>query len=562
MLVQLKIKHIAIIDECTIEFGHGFNVLTGETGAGKSIIIDSLNFALGARADKSLIMAGKDSASVSAVFDTTGIDNVGELKELLGFDDVDTLVLSRTMTVAGKNECRINGELTSLAVLRKITSLLVDIYGQHDSVELLDAHNHIDILDSVHIKAVEPSKLKIVELLEQIKLIDEQISELGGIGSDRERNIDILKYQINEIDLSNLQLNEDELLESKLNKLKNSEKIAELLKSSVDMLDGNYSVVNTLKFAANNINSLSEYDEQFDSLEKRIQSAKYELEDIIDTLNKELNAVNYSEDEINSIIDRLELIKDLSRKYGKTIDDILSFREKAKEKLDMLLNAEESIAKLTTKKEEFVKALKVEAEKLTQIRKEIASKLSSRVVSELKVLGMKNAKFEVLFDESPKDFMSVITPNGADKLEFMFSANLGVPLAPLSKIISGGEMSRFMLAFKSVTGGEGKTYVFDEIDAGIGGETATIVAVKIAQIAKNSQVLCVTHLAQIAAFGDVNFLIVKTEKDKTTTRVELLDENSKLDEITRMIGSVNNKEYAYKHAKEIVAEAKQIRLNN
>ena len=563
MLKSLKIKNIAIISECTIEFGQGFNVLSGETGAGKSIIIDSLEFVLGARADKSLIKAGTEQASVTAVFDVSGVACKDELFNILALPSDDMLVISRTMNVMGKNECRVNGELTSLSLLKKATSALVDIFGQHDSVALLDVNNHLTLLDSVNEGAVQPLKDAVVNYLAQIKGIDDEIQSLGGLGDERERNIDILKYQIKEIDGANLQLDELDTLNAKLNKLKNSEKIAQLLSDGLALIDGDYSVCSALKSANFNIEALANYDDSFNELSKRVQSAKYELEDIIDTLRSEQNNIGYSESEINSVIDRLEFIKDICRKYGKTIADVIAYKQDAELKLDKLINADQSIANLTKQKSEVVKGLTHKCVELTNVRKDIASALSVSVENELHELGMKNAKFEVKFGNYDTDnILQHVSASGADSVEFMFSANLKVPVAPLSKIISGGEMSRFMLAFKCVTGGNDKTYVFDEIDAGIGGDTGTVVAKKLSKISHLSQVLCVTHLAQIAAFGDVNYLIEKTEIGETATHVKKLDESGKRDEITRMIGSVNNNSFAHQHAVELIKEANAIKLNN
>lgn len=564
MLKQLKIKNIAIIDECTIEFGHGFNVLSGETGAGKSIIIDSLEFVLGARADKTLIKSGEDAASVTAVFDLSDVPQNEEIFKLLGLEEENILVVSRIMNLQGKNECRVNGEITSVSVLKKITYLLVNIFGQHDSVVLLDSKNHLDMLDDVDEDSLLPLKNKLNLLLDEIKNIDSQIASLGGLGEERIRNIDILKYQIDEIAAANLQEDEEQELEVKLKKLQDREKIADLINSSLGVLNGDYNISSAIKAANSNLELLEHYDELYSDLKKRLQSVKYEVEDVVSTLEEESSGLEYSENDLNAVIDRLEVIKDLKRKYGSSISDVLSYLENAQNRLDLLLNAEVNIVKLTDKKKTLCKDVFEVSQELTKKRKLIADKLQNNVVLELKELGMKNAKFVVNFEEyNSSNIMDIVSSNGADNVEFLFSANLGVPVAPLSKIISGGEMSRFMLAFKCVAGGDNKTYVFDEIDAGIGGEVGTIVAKKISKIAKNAQVLCVTHLAQIACFGDNNYLIKKTESEnKTTTNVMLLDANGKQQEITRMIGSVNSVEYASKHASELIKEAELIKMNN
>ena len=563
MLKSIKIKNIAIIDECTIEFGHGFNVLSGETGAGKSIVIDSLEFVLGARADKTLIKSGTDMAHVVAVFDLGDVSDRDGICNILSVDKDDLLTISRTMTVQGKNECRINGELTSLATLKKITHKLVDIFGQHDSVALLDCSNHLAMLDSFDYERTDVLLDELNVLLNKIKDIDANINSLGGLGEQRERNIDILKYQIDEILAENLSEKEEQDLESKLNKLTNSEKVVQSLDTILSLLDGDYNISSAIKQSITNLDTLEQYDSSYADYAQRLNSVRYELEDIVSALDGERRDVEYSEDEINAIIDRLERIKDLKRKYGKTIIDVLEYLSDAQNKLDNLLNAEQRIKELNNQRDGLITDVSKVANELTTVRKTMAKELETKVVQGLRTLGMKNAQFEIYFEDYDiNSIMEYVTPTGADKIEFMFSANLGVPVAPLSRIISGGEMSRFMLALKCVVGGDNKTFIFDEIDTGIGGDVGTIVAKKLYEIARNAQVLCITHLPQIACFGDINFLIKKQEISVTYTSVHKLTEAEKIDEITRMIGSVDSKEFAYKHAQELVKEANAYKLNN
>ncbi len=562
MLQQLKIKNIAIIDECTINFGQGFNILTGETGAGKSIIIDSLNFVLGARADRTLIKSGTDFATVTGVFDLSDVDDYEEIFNEVGLEAESTLIISRHMTVAGKNECRINGELTTLNVVRKITSKLVDIFGQHDSTALLDAKNHLGLLDQVNYTKVEPKILECNNIWSQIKEVDVKINSLGGLGTERERNIDILKFQINEITNSNLYDGEEEDLNAKLVKLQNSEKIVNVLNNISNLLDGEFSVSGAVKNASQNIDTLTKYDESFAEIGQRLKSVKYEIDDITDTINSERSGIEFSTNELNFVIDRLNQINDLKRKYGSTVSEVLTYLKQSEIKLDELLNSVELIEQLKHEKLALKNQLKNVALQLSKARKENAKFLQNSIVGELKELGMKNAQFEVKFNNfEDQDILDIITANGADDVEFLFSANLGIPCQPLSKIISGGEMSRFMLAFKCVTSSNIKTYVFDEIDTGIGGDIGTVVAKKMSLVAKNAQVLCVTHLAQIACFGDINFKIQKFESDGTYTNVILLDSVSLVDEITRMIGKVSSSEFAYKHAEELIKEASIIKSN-
>lgn len=562
MLKQLRIKNIALIDECTIEFGSGFNVLTGETGAGKSIIIDALNFVLGARADKTLIKSGTDSAYVVGVFDLSDVPNYEQILIDADIEPDSTLIITRKMTVAGKNECKINGELSALSVIKKITSKLVDIFGQHDSTALLDVKNHIVFLDSVSDAKIEQLKSTIADYLSQIRSIEAKISDLGGLGAERERNIDILNFQINEIEGADLQINEEEQLAQALDKQRNFEKIVDNLNAVSGVLDGEYSFTGAIKSACNNLTALEKYDNLYADLSTRLQSIKYEIEDINDVIARELQKVEFSESELNSLMERLDLIKDLKRKYGADIPAILEYLCDSKSKLDELINATQNIEELQKQKTILVNGLFVACTELTNCRRDNAIVLTENILTELKELGMKNAQFEVKFSNyNRSNFLQFVSVNGADEVEFMFSANLGVPCQPLSKIISGGEMSRFMLAFKCVVGSNIKTYVFDEIDTGIGGDVGTIVARKLSRIASNAQVLCVTHLAQIACFGDINFKIQKFEDTNTYTNVILLDNIGKIEEVTRMIGSVDSREFARKHAEELIREADNIKIN-
>lgn len=558
MLQKLKIKNIALIDECVIDFEKGLNTLTGETGAGKSIIIDSLNFVLGARGDKSLIKSGTDFSKVDAIFYSED-ESILTLLEDVGIEKDNTIIISRTMSLNGKNECRVNGEIVPLSTIKKITAKLVDVFGQNDQQFLLDTKSHLHFLDSFNESKLETDKQKLIFLLSQLSDIKKEIKLLGGDGEERLRNIDILKYQINEIESANLQLCEDDELNERKNLLRNSEKIIERFNEFESLSDGHVNLLSNLKGMANILTSLGEYLKDCDSLADRLNSAKLEVEDIVYSVKDISSGFEYNENELNLIEERLDLIKGLKRKYGSTIEDVLNYLENSKLDLTKLENATEELDNLNAQKDVCLNEIYLVCNNLTSIRKNLALDFESKIKIQLANLGMKNADFQVDFKEyRQENIESVVSQDGADEIEFLFSANLGEPLKPLVKIISGGEMSRFMLAFKTVINNfVDKTYVFDEIDTGIGGSVGTVVAKQMSQIADVNQVLCVTHLAQIACFADNMLKISKYEADgRTYTNVKPLTGEEMIQEITRLIGTNEVSDFAYKHAEELMKEAK------
>jgi len=557
MLKRLKIKNIALIEECVIDFDGGLNTLTGETGAGKSIIIDALNFVLGARSDKSLIKSGTDFAKVDAIFETED-NGVLDVLQSVGIEKENTIIVSRMMSLLGKNECKINGETVPLSIVKKITNQLVDVFGQNDQQFLLDTKQHIKFLDAFNEDILSEHKLCLEKLIAEYNQIKNDIKLLGGLGEDRVRNIDILKYQINEIESLGLTEDEDESLIERKNILKNSEKIIEKFNDFDNFADGQVSIISNLKNMANLLTALGEYIKDCDSLADRLNSAKIEVEDIVYTTKSLSHSFEYSESELNEIEERIDTINRLKRKYGNTIKDIFNFLDKSKVELSKLENAEEELLELNSKKMQVLDKIYLECFAITNKRKEIALNFENKIKDQLIVLGMKSADFKVDFMEyNREDIESKITINGADEVEFLFTANLGEPLKPLVKIISGGEMSRFMLAFKTVINNFiNKTYVFDEIDTGIGGSIGVVVAKQMSKISRSNQVLCITHLAQIASFADNMLKISKYEdNEKTFTSVSRLEEEEKIDEITRLIGTNEVSEFARKHAEELLKEA-------
>ena len=561
MITSLKINNIALIDSSLINFDSGFNVLTGETGAGKSIIIDSLNFVLGARADKTLIKTGKDFAKVEVVFELNEISEaIKEFFNSIFVEPENTIVISRYFNLNGKNECRVNGEAVSLGMLKKLSVNLVDIFGQHDNVMLLDVKNHIKFIDELSLE-IPKLKEELKGYLNELKSINNEINLLGGLGEDKQKNIKLLEHEINEIELSNLKENEDVELLSKQKMFLNSEKLKNNLEEILTNLTGGDQSVNSqLKNANFCFNQISELSSELGDLKNRLQNSMFDLIDISDTVSTLLNRVDYSEEELNNTMERLEAIKDLKRKYGKTIPDILLYLENSKQKLNALLNSDEQLKVLLDNKNKALNNVYKTCVKLTNERKKVGEVLSQKLIKELNDLGIKNASFVVEFNNlyNEKNIENYVTLNGADNVEFLFSANAGIEPRPLSKIISGGEMSRFMLAFKCVCRDDNKekTMIFDEIDAGIGGQIGFEVGKKIAAISKHNQVLCVTHLAQIATFAKHYYKIEKTVDNKiTSSNVKVLQNEQIVEEIARMIGSIAGSEYGKLNAKELLNEA-------
>lgn len=563
MLESIKINNLALISKSSVKFGEGFNALTGETGAGKSLIVDALLFLTGIRADKTLIKSGEESARVEGVFsvDTTNT-TLNEILSSVDIENEGTIIISRYFSISGKNECRINGEIVTLNIIRKVASQIIDIFGQNDSQVLLDSKNHLRLLDEMIEDSLSKDKQVLGLELEKLNAINKSISELGGLDKDRENNIKLLQFEIDEINNAELYDGEEEELKSKLTLMQNSEKIYGGLNDAINILDGDYSVSNVLKTAINTLNTIERFDDKLTAEKDRIYSIKYELDDIVSSLNSNLNNLSYSQEELDMVQDRLGDIKDLERKYGNTIADILEHKVELENRLDILLNADEKLAALKLEKNNVLDNIFDICLRLRDTRKREFVSFRDKLVVELKKLGMRSAAFSLEFENeiTRDEIESLVNPDGADRVEFLFSANLGVEPRSLTKIISGGEMSRFMLAFKSLqTTGNNKTCIFDEIDTGIGGEIGGVVGKKICEISRTNQVICITHLAQIAVFGDNNYKIEKYEDDTTTiTQVKLLDADEKVKEIARMIGS--SQETAITHAREIIADANRYKV--
>lgn len=557
MLCQLSIENIALIDKLSLELKDGLNILSGETGAGKSIIIDSLNFVLGERADKSLIRYGTDKASVEAVFEEYITPTVSSYLDDLGIETEDVLVIRRKMSIDGKNECRINGRISTLSTLKGLTELLVDIHGQHEHQSLLKSANHISLLDKLGEKNIETLKNEVESDFKDYSSLKKEFARFGN-SDERERKLDILTFQIDEIETADVKDGEEDELLTARKRIRNMEKIISALEGAKNLLDGydSQSVSASIKNSVSLLNTISSFDDDIQPIADRLDSCKVEITDISETLADMLERLDFDSRSADKIEERLEVVRSILRKYGGSFESLQKFYNEAKKEANILANAAERVEELEIEIDKAAKKLLKSAKNLSLERRKVADKFEKDIMKELCDLGMSGSTFKV--EMTTKEDVDDISANGMDNVEFMISPNVGEPLKPLAKIISGGEMSRFMLAFKNILAGVDDigTMVFDEIDTGISGNISQVVSEKMCNISRARQVIAVTHMPSLAAMADNHYLISKsTENGKTLTHVDLLDDDT--DEVARLIGGNDYSIYAVPHAKEMKANAQR-----
>lgn len=564
MLLTLHIKNIAIIKELELSFDNGLIVLSGETGAGKSIIVDSLNFLLGAKTDKTLLKSGEKEAIVQGVFCINS--STQEQLQALGIQAEDnTVIISRTLSLEGRNECRINGSLVTLSMLRTITESMVDIHGQHEHQSLLRPKTHLRLLDA-YIKDLDGLKSEVADLYHQYKKLVFELSSFGMTDSERERMLDLLKFQIEEITQANLKDGEEQQLLEERAKIINFERIMRGLSQSYDFLSGANGAANQVSEALSALGGISSYDTVYQSLYDRLQSVQYELDDIVAVLKENAENLNYDEKTADKLENRLDQIKNLKKKYGSTFEEINQFLQNAQSEYTRLSSSAEIIEQLKIDIETIGNKLYQQAVLLSQKRREGAVQFCKEVNNELQDLGMAGSTFEIQFCEIPnKDqFFEMATADGFDKAEFYLSANIGEPSKPLAKIASGGEMSRIMLALKMILSKHDDidTMIFDEIDTGISGKIGQTIANKLACVSRSRQVITITHLAAICAMADHNYLIFKQEENgKTYTKVEKLDYDRTIQEIARLAGGHEISTLSLEHAKELKSWSDNFKQN-
>ncbi len=566
MLLNLHINNIALIDELDIAFSAGLNVLSGETGAGKSIIVDSLNLVLGERADRELIKSGEERAVVEAVFD---IGNHERVKRVLDKNEIepmgDTVVLSRELWRNDRNVCRVNGTLVTLATVKQISDLLVDIHGQHEHQTLLHAKNHLAFIDRFGESDIKPLRKEAKTLYEDYASFKRSIELLCGDERERERNLDLLRFQIDEISAAKLRPNEEEDLIEDKKRLQAAEKIMETLNSGYDGLfegDDGFAVLDRMKDIINMFEKIADIDPAYQGIMERLNEAYYLAEETGMEIREQRDAFYHEPDALSKIEERINEINHLKRKYGNSIEEIFTYLARSEKEYDRLVNAEEQLGILTEKIKETESRLYQACTALSEARRKTASVFETMMLKELGDLGMAGAGFKADFLDIPEQGDASYTVNGFDKVSFYITLNPGEPLKPLSKVASGGEISRIMLSFKNILGRLDviETNVFDEIDTGISGRIANVVAEKLAAIAKQRQVICVTHLAQIAAHADRHFLIQKTiEDNRTATATIPLDMDGRVNEIARLAGG-NDTELSLQHAHELIKKAQEARI--
>lgn len=557
MLIELSIHNVALIESLTLEFGRGFNVLTGETGAGKSIVVDSLNLALGSRADRDLIRTGTDRASVQALFDISGNEKAIAIARELGAEADEGLVaVSREIRASGRNICRVSGVVVPLATLKHLTSTLVDIHGQHEHQALIDPQRHIAFLDSFggseHKELMEQVLAAYAERVRVASMYRKVTSE----AAERERLIDMLEFQVSEIFGIHPRKGEEEKLERRAKFYESAGKIKDNVDAAYRLMYGGESraqgAQEQLDSAIRLLDGVAKLDDRLAALSSRVKDAFYTVQDAAYELRALAESMDYDSIMADKVYDRLDKIRKLERKYGSTLDEVIEFGENAKAKLEELKRSGESTSEL---REELLKLdarLKELCARLTASRKATAERLAGEVQKQLSDLGMARTRFEVsILPAKPSAI-------GADNVEFMISANPGEPLKPMASVASGGELSRIMLALKTIAiDSEGvDSMVFDEIDTGVSGRMAQVVGEKMKHIARNHQVLCVTHLPQIAAQGDTHYVVEKiTDGQRTDSMVRLLDDEGRVREISRLIGDGEDSETSLMHARHLLGLA-------
>lgn len=553
MLTSLKIENVAIIESAAIEFGCGLNVLTGETGAGKSIVIDSINAILGERTSRDIIRTGAQNAKVYAVFEDVNA-KVRKFLDENGIDCEDgVLIINRTLSREGKNVCRLNGAPVTVSMLREIGSELIDIHGQHDNQALLSPEKHCGFVDSFagNAEIIADYREKYGRLCE----VRSKLKKLTTDESSKSQRIDFLTYQIDELEKAEITPGERDELKARKTLINNSQKVIESLNVAYEALKADGAGIDMITDAESEISDASAYMETLGEASEKITDIRYELEDIAETVRDAMSEVDFDQSELEEIDERLDLLYRLSKKYGNTEEEMLEYLEKAKTELDNITFSEEKVKELQKQEKEALAETEAAAKKLTESRKTAGEKLSEAICSELEFLDMPNVRFVVKCDDIG------LTENGKDEIEFLISANVGEEPKPLAKIASGGELSRIMLAIKNVLAeADGvDTMIFDEIDTGVSGRAAQKIAMKLRSASKGRQVICVTHLAQIAAQGDVHLYISKSVSDgKTYTNIKSLIEEDRVAEIARIMGGMEITKLQLESAREMLRNAGNI----
>ena len=558
MLLNLHVKNLALIEESEVTFGSGLNILSGETGAGKSIIIGSVNLALGGKVSKSMLRENAEFALVELIFSVEHKVQEAALRELEVYPEDGEIIMSRKIYASGRSVCRINSETVSQALMRKVASLLIDIHGQHEHESLLAKRNHMKYLDAYAKRELEAPKAELTKEYEHYTEIRKKLEEASLDAEQQAREISFLQYEIEEIENADLRIGEDEELEEDYRRMSHGRKIMESAAECQELCsEGSDNAADQIGRAVRALHAVSQFDESFAAFSEQLE----EIESLFSDFNRDLagyvSELDFSEEAFQSVEERLNLINHLKAKYGKTIERILQEKQTKEEKLDQLQHYEEYRSELEGTLRNSEATLQHCCETVTDIRKKYAKDLSDQTRQPLLALNFLDVQFELEFGR-----LDHYTANGWDETRFMISTNPGEPLKPLDAVASGGELSRIMLALKTVLAenDEIETLIFDEIDSGISGRTAQMVAEKIKLTGKNHQIICITHLPQIAAMADHHFLIEKTSSaDVTISNIRSLDREESIQELARMLGGVKITDAVLTNAKEMKEMADAVR---
>lgn len=551
MLKTLCIENIAVIEKADIEFSKGFNVLTGETGAGKSIVVDSINAILGERTSKELVRAGSENAFVTAYFEDINSEVKQKLNEFdLPCEDDGTLMLSRKISAQGKSTCRINGSVCTVSMLKEVGNLLVNIHGQHDSQTLLNADYHYKFVDMYG--SLDGVLDEYKQSFKQLLSVRKQLKALTLDADERDRQIELLDYQIKELTDAEIKVGEWDELKKRKNLILNSQNLLQSLNSALAAFNGSddYSGISTLlSTAVKELGTVSDVDGDIKAVYDKAEALNDSVEVLKDALLDKINSIEFEPEELDRIEERLNLYYTFSNKYGETEQDMLYYFDEAVKKRAAFENSEEELEKLNVRYDEIFNQTVALAQKLTDLRKSTAEKLGNEICKQLEFLDMPKIKFTTSFEKGN------LSANGWDKIEFLIATNVGETAKPLAKIASGGELSRIMLAIKSIIAQKDSidTLIFDEIDTGVSGKASRKIGLKLKELGAFTQVICVTHSAQIASVANSHFLIEKNvENDRTYTNVTVLDYDGRKNELARIMGGINATESLLKSAEELL----------
>ncbi|MCY8837039.1 DNA repair protein RecN [Bacillus atrophaeus] len=573
MLAELSIKNFAIIEELTVSFERGLTVLTGETGAGKSIIIDAISLLVGGRGSSEFVRYGETKAELEGLFLLESGHPVFEVCQEQGIDvSDDMIVLRRDINSSGKSVCRVNGKLVTIAALREIGRLLLDIHGQHDNQLLMEDDKHLQLLDKFAGEEADSALHAYREGYQRYMKVLKKLRQLSESEQEMAHRLDLIQFQLDEIESAGLELNEDDILQEERLQISNFEKIYQALQNAYNALRNEQGGLDWVGMASSQLDDISDINEPLQKLSESVSNSYYLLEDSTFQMRNMLDELEYDPERLNFIETRLNEIKQLKRKYGATVEDILEYASKIEEEIDQIQNRDSHLQTLKQELDSVGKDVAVEAANVSKIRKAWAKKLAVQIQQELKSLYMEKSTFDTEFlirtasrnEEAPivNGQPVQLTDQGIDMVKFLISTNTGEPLKPLSKVASGGELSRVMLALKSIFSSQQDvtSIIFDEVDTGVSGRVAQAIAEKIHKVSMGSQVLCITHLPQVAAMADTHLLIAKESKDgRTTTHVTPLSKQEKVAEIGRMIAGVEVTDLTKRHAKELLKQANQVK---